>query len=226
MIAPECGVPGCRRTVSDGAPICTHHAGELAERLREVPDLLDDMLVTISRQDRIGAGGKAGPPDEQPGPRLDVSRVLDALVGEITTWARDIAETYGLQIPVPDRPAQDARLHSAAVAADWLAEHAALIRTHRAALECHRALTAAIAAARHKADRPDDRTRFVVGPCPESDVRGRYCPGQVWAYIPTDQRDPAELRCSLCPATWDTTRWRRAGARIAARRDQLNEATG
>ena len=163
MIHPECGVPGCRRTVADGAPICSHCGATLAEQLQSVPDLLDDLLVTISRQDRIGAGGVAGPPDEQPAPRLDVTRALDALVGEITTWARDLSETHGLTIPVPGRPAQDARLHSAARAADWLAEHVHLIRVHPAALEAHRALTAAIGTATARTDRRPPQV--YRGPC-------------------------------------------------------------
>lgn len=223
MIHPDCGVPSCRRTVADRAPICTHCTNSLGEQLRGVPDLLDDLLVTISRQDRLSTGGKAGQPGGQPAPRLDVSDALDALAGEITTWARDLADRHGLTIPVPDRPAQDARLQSAAWAADWLADHVHLIRTHPAALESHRALTTAITAARSKADRPDDRTRFAVGPCPENDARGQPCPGQVWAHVPTDQREPAELRCRSCGARWDTTRWYRMGARIAARRRQLED---
>lgn len=172
MSATEC--VRCARPVTDHATLCHHCAGELAERLRSVPDLLDDLIVTISRQDRLGAGGRAGPSDEQPVPRLDVSATLDALVGEITTWARDLAETHGLAIPVPDRLGQDARLHSAAVAADWLADHAALIRVHVAAPECHRALTAAITAAVSRTDRPPPLAG--LGPCPKCGAELRAAP--------------------------------------------------
>lgn len=202
MIPRDCGVPGCRRTVGDAAPICTHHAGELAEALRSVPDLLDDLLVTISRQDRLSTGGTAGPPDEQPAPRLDVSRTLDALVGEITTWARDLAGTHGLTIPVPDRPAQDTRIQAAALAADWLADHAHLIRTHPAALEAYRALTRTIAHARSRTDRPPPLAGF--GPCP--------CGSELRA-----DPDAATIVCG-CGLTHDTAE---LGSELLTRADHL-----
>lgn len=221
MIHPECQVEGCRRTVPDGAPMCTHHASELAERLRSVPDLLDDLLVTISRQDRLGTGGKAGPPDEQPAPRLDVTRALDGVVTTVTTWARHLAQAHKLRVTTADRSAQDTRLQAAALAADWLADHAHLLRAHPHALQAYRALTRAITRARDRADRPADRTRFVVGPCPENDEHGQPCTGQVWAHVPTDERESAELRCHTCGTSWDTTRWNRTGQRIHARRREL-----
>lgn len=210
--------------MADGAPLCTTCGRHLAERLREVPDLLDDLLVTLSRQDRLSAGGTGGRGAEQPAPRLDVSRALHALVGEVTTWAWNLADIHRLQIPAPGRLGQDVRLHAAAVAADWLADHVNLLRTHPAALEAHHALTDAITQARQRADRPVDRTRIAVGPCPVLIENDQHCPGQVWAHVPTDdQRQSAELRCRTCGTRWDTTQWRRAGLRIAARRQQLGD---
>lgn len=183
----ECG--NCARPVADGAALCTTCATGLGDALREVPDLLDDLLVTLSRQDRMGAGGKAGSPDEQPAPRLDASRTLDALVNEVTTWARELAERHHLEIPMPVRLGQDARLHSAAVAADWLADHVGLVRSHPAALEAHDGITGAIAAARRRVDRPVPLA--YRGPCGNCGAPLYATPGA------------AHVTCSECRETYD-----------------------
>ncbi|MGH3630924.1 MAG: hypothetical protein ACRDRL_26205 [Sciscionella sp.] len=235
MNQPECR--NCPRPVADGAALCLTCTAELARQLRSVPALLDDLLVTLSKQDQFG-GGKRGKGAEQPLPvRLDVPPVIAALGNTLTTWARDLVDRNGWNVPpAPARSAHnDERgpvLHASTpyvdlvcYAALWLADHVEYLRSHPAVLEAHRGITTAITRTREITDLPADRTRFVVGPCPEIDDHGRHCPGQVWAYVPTDKRDPAQLRCRACPATWDTTQWYRAGARIAARRAQLLNET-
>jgi hypothetical protein len=217
-----------------------HCTTALAQTLRRVPGLLDDLVVTWSKQDRLTTnGGKNGKGAEQPLPvRLDIPAVIVALSNELTTWARDLVDRNGWDVPDPLPrsphnskhgpvfPATTATVDLACYAAEWLADHVDDLRKHPAVLEAHHAITHAINRTKEAVDLPDDRTRFPVGPCPENDDHDQPCTGQVWAHVPTNPRDPAELRCRVCDTHWDTTRWHRAGARIAARSRQLNQAAG
>ncbi|MGH3993081.1 MAG: hypothetical protein ACRDSN_11545, partial [Pseudonocardiaceae bacterium] len=88
--SPECG--NCARPVADGAAICITCADTLAEALRGVPELVDDLLVTLSKQDQLGSGAGKGR-NEQPLPvRLDIPDAIWSLGNTLTTWARDLAD--------------------------------------------------------------------------------------------------------------------------------------
>lgn len=177
-VTHPCQVEGCRRTVGDGAPICTHCTGKLADELRSVPGLLDDLLVTYSRQDRLTSGG--GGAGETPLPfREDVPDAVWDLCNTLTAWARDLelGEAWSERHPSSAMLARyrDHALYSAAVAAILLAEHAHLIRTHPAAMEANDELVHAIGRARARTGRP---TPLVYrGPCPECGEEMQARPG-------------------------------------------------
>lgn len=103
MSQRECG--NCAREVPDGAGICMHCTTALAQTLRRVPGLLDDLVVTWSKQDRLRAGGgHRTKQSEAPLPvRFDITAVIAALGNELTTWARDLVDRHGWDVPDPPR---------------------------------------------------------------------------------------------------------------------------
>jgi hypothetical protein len=82
-----------------------HCTTALAQALRRVPGLLDDLVVTWSKQDRLRAGGgHRGKQSEAPLPvRFDITPVIAALGNELTTWARDLVDRHGWDVPDPPR---------------------------------------------------------------------------------------------------------------------------
>lgn len=159
MSPPECG--NCGRPVPDGAGLCGVCGKGLAEALRGVPGLLDDLLVTYSRQDRITSGGGLGAETSLPW-REDIPRSVWELGNTLTTWVRDLGGEH-LELLPPPRRYRDPDMTSAAAAALWLAEHVHLIRAHPAALEAHHDLTRAIGRARARTERPPPTV--YRGPC-------------------------------------------------------------
>jgi hypothetical protein len=77
-------------------------------------------------------------------------------------------------------------------------------------------------------DLPDDATRFAVGPCPQ-ETDTDYCPGIVWLRVPQSsgwgqELPPPTMTCTACKMVWDSTQMNRAGRRIKAREEQIQQA--
>jgi hypothetical protein len=187
--------------------LCEQHVWELEQALAEVPALLDELKVTLTRQDKLGAGQRGGKPtkaSEQPLPYdVRASGKLDDLRVYLVGWVRDVAETHGQEYP-PDTLRAMSR---------WLLARLELLATYSAADDIHAEITDAVRAGWRAVDRAATRTRFVVGPCPELGGAAA-CMGEVWAYIPTRVEERAVMVCAECGATWETHQWLRAGKRI------------
>lgn len=212
----ECG--NCSRPVPDGAGICLYCSTALAGALRRVPGLLDDLVVTWSKQDRLttgGGGGHRGRPSEAPLPvRFDITAVVAAVGNEVTTWARDLVDRNGWD--VADPPARVARngkrgpvfiattprIDLACYAAVWLADHIEALRRHPAVMEAHTGLTGAVAAAENAIDRPE--ARLFIGSCDKC---------QAALYAKPEDRN---TRCELCGKAYTDVaeRWDRALLRL------------
>lgn len=152
----------CGRAVADGAELCHSCTGKLVRELREVPGLVDELLTTYSRQDRIGSGGGSEQPVSWKEQAPDAVWVLGNV---LVAWARELAElheiTFGIgfwdygswteNITVLAPPV--AALHSLRFAARWLDRHSGSLRTLPDAGQAHDEITDAIANARHAIDR-------------------------------------------------------------------------
>lgn len=119
----------CRATRPDGQPcaartdglLCTQHLGQVRRALENLPDLLAELDVTISRQDRGTAAplyamnrsrvqlpgvhyeeGDSTLPSTQWAFSWDASNVRWTIDNTIGTWARHIAES--LKLPTPTNP--------------------------------------------------------------------------------------------------------------------------
>lgn len=75
--------------------VCREDRQMLDKLLGEIPGLIDDLAITICRQDRTGKGGMkiSSGSDEQPMPfNVGASDTGDYLRNELNTWARLVCE--------------------------------------------------------------------------------------------------------------------------------------
>jgi len=107
----------------------------------------------------------------------------------------------------------------------WLASFVGQLRRRqesRLLLEALRKLDHAVIAL---VDLPANRSRIHVGPCPNvwtlDDGGVEYCPGEVQAIFPLDERAPCYMTCQACQERWPSWQWNRVGSRILGRAEQL-----
>ena len=85
---------------SDHLFISREEIKKLVTLLREIPELVEDLTVTLTRQDRLGKRGamRGSGDDTQPLPvNIDASDVADDLHNTLSTWARHVCETRGVE---------------------------------------------------------------------------------------------------------------------------------
>ena len=224
-----------------------------------VAELVDNLHVAQAKLARIGAqpGSDAQKGDlkhERLALNLGAMDAARHLENILTSWARDLTNDKwrprgDLRIkrntlggPGPFCPAC---LHESCAArrifqftpsryvsvqaADVLLANLTEIRRHPAVDDLVDELTRAIGAARQSIDRPDQFSRFPVGPCPED-----FCSRTVFALCPAeDSERPALMACYLkvdgenrpdlgagFMHSWTSVQFYRAGARIRAKMEQ------
>lgn len=204
MTAVECG--NCGRVSHDGAALCVTCTAELKKALLGCPDLLDDLLTTLAKQDRLGtAGGKRGKGSEQPLPvRLDIPDEIWTLGNTLTTWARDVAETAGLQVDASHlaRRRPPTALDSLRFAATWMADHIGQLRRLAAADQAHDEISYAINSANAACSAPP--LRVFVGSC-------NKCEADLYGWP-----DHRAVKCGRCDTEYRdmAERWNRALFRL------------
>lgn len=201
-----------RNPVGDGSRLCRVCTQALARDLHAVPDLVADLLITLSRQDRIAPQRNVGRSSTTP-LVFDVvaSRELRALHFYLSSWVRCLAEDNGIEA----RPE-----NNATACAAWLVEHLALARRHDAADDIKYELHRAVVSARQATDIHEVSSRFPVGPCPRI-IDAAFCDGEVLATITTDTGTaPPTMACLRCEHVWPPESWLRAGKQIRNRRDE------
>jgi hypothetical protein len=233
MTAPVCRVTSCDHPVPD-AYICSHHAHQLERALGDIPATIHQLNLTLAKQTRYADRNERGS-SEQPLP-MDprASAAASELRHHLCNWVTIIAETRGLPLPAAatyhpgGEPGMD-------TLARWMLQHVEWLRHHAHGHIAVEELTADMRTARRVIDVPANRTTFPVGPCPElasepvSDtvpgLSGQYlarcighCPGEVRAYIPNTDTQPARLECNTCHTMWEPWQWLRAGRRILDRK--------
>lgn len=193
---------GCGRPTE--RMLCTQCVWEIRRELDRVPDLVAELETALSRQAVMAES--AGRIDGQGETPLAygtlAAQARDELRLCLVGWVRDLARDDPRLYPRDELDAM----------ARWLTSRADEIAIHEAAKEIHDEITRRCREAWHAVDRAANRTRFPVGPCPDTP-----CEGQVDAYIPTSSERPARLECDQCGTRWETHQWLRAGRRILAR---------
>lgn len=218
---PRCAAPGCPADAGrddGGARLCREHQRRLRGRLAEAPGLLIDLTVTVSRQARMTE--HSGKPAESPLPWDDRASLADSRL-KASLLNAALAVQARAMIPVDDSLNQALAI-GMDEAARWLIRQIQILVCLPEVGELWAEIDGCVYRARAATDRPQVRTRFLVGPCPQDqrdddEHPGQPCPGEVWATIPDSEEDPAWLRCMTCDSRWDSTQWRRVGQRIRAR---------
>lgn len=221
---PSPNAAGCRRCGSptgDDGGLCRTCTFKLEADLREVHAYLwDELQTTITRQDKLMPTSDRPSGGDRPlGWNEHASQVAWELEATINAWCLDVSrigqDERDLLSGIPQ--------HDVPELARWLVRNMHTLRQHPEAGTCFEEIVDAIRRGRRAIDRPENRTRFQVGPCPEQ-VEDGACDGEVWAYIPTSEDKISFMRCQSCGAEWDTTQWLRVGRRMIARMHQLRSA--
>lgn len=202
--------------------LCGEHVDELADALRQIGNssrdepsggipavvverqgLYEDLLDCCWRLTRTGAsrvptsrGGEA----PLPLANSRATRLRDHVANVISTWARDVAERHGHDLPI-----------TIPAAATWLACYVDLVATHPAADECWHDIVPLPGRIRAAVDRRADMT--YLGIC-SANIGGTSCPHDV--YADTDHTLAQCLRCG----TWHDIAHRR-DVMLRAMEDQL-----
>jgi len=136
---------------TDGAVLCGGCVAKLVTRLGYVPSLVEELEVTITKQDRVGGrGGGGGQSFEPPSPFNErASDVRTQLRDRLSSWARAVAEHSGGVVPYTP----DAR-GTAVLAARWLAEHPWSVAGYPAAGDLFEEVSDDVRAAFQCIDRP------------------------------------------------------------------------
>jgi hypothetical protein len=195
----------CTRPTINGVTLCSGCTTRLRTILRSIPDVMEQLHITLARLDKIAPQNGARSADTAVVFKETASATLADLRAVLTSWT--------------SRPPATTCVAQAA----WLLAQEPFVRRHPAA---GRLLTDLDRVTKHAfavVDLPEDLVRCSVGPCPERDEHGSYCRGEVWANVPRTMDRPAMLRCRGCATEWDTTQWKRAGQRIQVRRAELEQ---
>lgn len=206
-----------------GAPIpyTTSHDPITADKT--IPGLASDLETTATRQDRLGVTSETRTTSEKPLVWNDRASIVAVdLNTTLNAWALDVARHH----QDPRDPLQPVDHADTGAVAEWLARNIHTLTQLADAGQAHNEIVDAHHRALAAIDYPNIRTKFLVGPCPEllGDQHDEPCPGEVWAFIPTSEHEPAWLRCQNedCGAGWNTTQWNRVGDRIQRRKRQLD----
>ncbi|NKT97297.1 hypothetical protein MWT96_20360 [Prescottella equi] len=122
----------------------------LVALLGEIPALIDDLAITLTRQDCIGAGGMrvTGGSDEQPLPiNLAASDAHDLLHSTLASWARHTEESRGHAYTGP---------RSTIGLSTWLATNVTRLAMTEGCEEAHDEIEHAMSQCRRVCDLPAD----------------------------------------------------------------------
>jgi hypothetical protein len=180
---PACGAPQAQGLLDDA---CTTR---LEQALRDVPVLVAELDIAISRQAKIGAGaGKGGLASERSNINWGAAAVLDDLTNVLVAWTRDISNE--------EWAPHWSQRHPAASASFALLRLIDRIRRHPAAADILDEITDAVTQARYAIDRPADRT--YLGTCLVPDNTDHPCMAELYA-----RHGASSLTCRTCGITHD-----------------------
>ncbi|GGM65083.1 hypothetical protein GCM10012275_39540 [Longimycelium tulufanense] len=193
-----CSVPSCGNPAT-GA-VCRLCLGRLAGDLAEVADLVVELEATIARQVRTGQRVGSRPADVGLPYNSGAAEVARDLRNVLSTWVRDLWETYGPRRPMPTDGTKPDGTRGAELEpldldntlramAAWLRRHPSWVEQHPAGGDLVDEITDAIERARRAVDLPP--ARVYCGPCPE-------CGTDLYA-----RPNRATVRCRECDMRHD-----------------------
>lgn len=181
---PVCDAP------QDEGLLCHACCTALERELAAVPGIVADLDIALSRQARIGGGGKGGLARERMPINLGALAAIDDLTNTLTTWARDVGEGHGWD--------WRSRLSAAEMATNVLLGRIPEIRRHRAVAELHDEIIDAVRQARRAIDRPAEQQ--FLGTCyvPDPEHEDQPCDADLYA-----RAGASSATCKVCGITHD-----------------------
>lgn len=157
-MATECAVCSC--PTGDGGRLCRVHTDALSTSLGHVPDLLAELDVTVTRQDRMVSERAGSRSSTRPLPWNEhAATVRWELNCTLQAWALDVSK-----LGEDERdPLRDVSAYDTAAVAAWLTRNINTLRHHEEAGAAEEEITDAIYRARKAIDRAPDRV--FAGPC-------------------------------------------------------------
>lgn len=138
-----CAVAGCDQP-AHGSHVCQSCADALAEALDEAQTLAGELELTITRQSRLGTGGRSS--NRPLVFAWDPSVMRDSLRNTLTTWTRVLHDTHGGELPAD----------TISAVARWLLDRVDWLRQHPASAEAVDEICACVDDCRRAVDRPPD----------------------------------------------------------------------
>lgn len=224
----------CGRPVQD-ATICNLCTHDLERALGDIPALTEELDTTLSRQAKFSQANDGGKGADTPVVFHEAaSDIYWELRNKLIGWTKLHAEETAAKNPTQG-PACKHCLHITCstirrqrrpLPADTLTAMSRHLlgrvewfRHHELAAEMVDDIREPVHRLAHIIDRPQWRS-FPIGPCPEQED-GEDCPGEVRAFLPTDETQAPTLLCQVCGKDWPTIEWLRTGRRIL---DKLADA--
>lgn len=194
------GCAVCGAPTGDGGRLCKTNTDDLHRDLQSVPELVQELETTITRQARITAEKHGGRSAERPLPwNQHASDKASDLNTTLNGWALDVSR---LGEDERDRLADNHYSDTAAVAT-WLARNLHTLRQHEGAGEAHNEITRVIREARWAIDRPLDY--MPLGECGNDQDRDPPCETIIYGH---PERQYANCReCGAQHRITDRLQW-------------------
>jgi hypothetical protein len=172
---PGCGV--CSAPTGDTGRLCRTHTDGLRIDLADVPDLVAELEITRTRQNRTSAEKHGARSTTRPLPWNEhTAQKAFELNATLNAWALDVSK---LGEDERDRLAPVHHTDTAEVAR-WIARNLSTLRMHTEAGTAHEEITDAIHQARRSIDKPLDKT--FAGPCNEALADDTNCREDLYGY--------------------------------------------
>jgi hypothetical protein len=187
------GLCPCCLSPQDQGLACATCTIRIETELRAIPELVRELDVTLSKQDRIGTGGKAGKGSAHLKAPVNLGAlqakayITDTLIPWATALGGPAWTQYGM---------------GTTHAARYLLADIDTIRAHQQVALLLEQLTTATRQARHTIDRPAER-RYLgqcAVPLAEFTEEERPCDGELYAHP-----DATDVRCPACAITHNVT---------------------
>lgn len=178
----------CRRDTDTF--LCQLCATELGDVLAELPWLLRQLDITVTRQDKLNLGVVGRSPNASPSPiNIGAMELARNLHGQLGTTVRDLCEARGLMCP---------QLEHAAEMAGWLHRHVQVITLSAEAGQIMRETLGARDALLRAINR---NLRMYVGPCTTVTAHNRRGEAIECGHDLYGQRDCDDrIQCPRCKA--------------------------
>lgn len=191
-----CGT--CGAPTGDASYLCRAHHELLAELLAGIPALVDDLEVTVTRQNRTVSERHGARSATTPLPWNEHAAAVAAELAQ--TVNRASLTVAGSEQDERDRLVEVAAYDTANLAR-WLRRNPALVRRHPEAATVLAEIDDAVRVARRAVDRPPEHV--FAGPCGVELSDGRCCRGDVYG-----RPGASAAFCGDCGARFDAAQRR------------------